>query len=126
MGRARWSLLLLAVAGCAVATGWLQGWHHSGQVPPGRGAVLGDGGIDATRLAPLYRGRLLSPRELYLLQRSGRAQAGVVSGPLACQGISLQFDTEGEADRHMAQHPSLTRGGVPCTDVVLHPAFTSR
>lgn len=112
----------LALVACLLLTGWRLGWQHSDDVPPGHGAVT-PGGIDGNRLAALYGDRLVSPRELYLLQRKGLARAGVVSGPLACQGVTLQFDSEAEADAHMARHPDLATGPPPCTTVTLHPAF---
>lgn len=116
------AIAMLAVSYLLLA-GWFNGWHHSDDVPSGSGAVTTHGGINTNRLATLYEGRLLSPRDLYLLQRDGLAQAGVVTGPLACQGVTMQFDTETEADAYMSAHPELAKGQTACSGVSLHHAF---
>lgn len=123
MNRAAVAACIALFGCCLLLTGWINGWHHSDDIPSGRGGVMSDGSINGAELATLYKGRLLSPRDLYLLQRKGLAQAGVVSGPLACRGVSLQFDSEAEADAYMAQHPAMARGQVPCAGVDLHPAL---
>jgi hypothetical protein len=123
MTRAAFAACCALFGGCLLLTGWLNGWHHSDDIPSGRGGVMSDGAINSAELATVYEGRLLSPRDLYLLQRKGLAQAGVVTGPLACQGVTLQFDTQAEADAYMAKNPDLAKGQVPCAGVALHPAL---
>ena len=125
MSRAPLAASAALLGACLLVTGWLNGWHHSDDVPSGREGVMADGSISGEELAPIYKGRLLSPRDLYLLQRKGLAQAGVVSGPLACQGVTLIFDTQTEADAYMAERPALAKGQVPCAGIELHPAFRS-
>ena len=117
------AVVMIAVV-AVVAYGPLSELRYSDDIPPGAGAVSPDGGIDATRLAPWYDGRLISPRELHELQKQGRAQTSVVSKGLACQGITPYFDTDAEQEAYVAANPVVTARPSPgCGTISPHPAF---
>jgi hypothetical protein len=52
--------------------------------------------IDGSALKPAYQGTTLSGQQLADLQKQGKANFSANNQELACQGISLYFDTEAE------------------------------
>ena len=67
------------------------------------------GAIDGRALRPVYQGHYLTMNEVAALQKKGKAMGSVVNEELACQGITLYFDTGAEVDAYNkdfnARHP---------------------
>lgn len=83
--------------------------------------------IDGQSLSPSYYGRTLTLEQLTALQDKHLAMSSVNNRELACHGVSLYFDTDGEADRYMAdfeqrdqaaeaRHPSDAQQAANATD----------
>ena len=94
--------------------------------------------IDAAALRPVYAGRLLTADDLARLQASGQATISANNRELACQGISLYFNTEAQRESHLRdfqrRHSALraasaqaiagsrTARGNPCTEYAAAPS----
>ena len=81
-------------------------------------------GIDGGALSIAYEGRIISLDELEELNRAGRAMFGVSNVELACQSISLYFDSQTEAASYQAEfverertRKEARRGSVALEDV---------
>lgn len=65
--------------------------------------------IDGQALRPVYQGHYITMNEVAALQKKGKAMGSVVNEELACQGITLYFDTGAEVDAYNkdfnARHP---------------------
>lgn len=89
--------------------------------------------IDGSQLRPAYQGRYLSASELSDLQAKGKAMASANNEELACQGISLYFDTEAELEAYNAdfdaRHPMTSRvadsTGDPCAAYADSPKYVT-
>ena len=81
-------------------------------------------GIDGQSLSIAYKGRIISVDQLEELNGEGRAMFGVSNAELACQSISLYFDSDTEADSYQAgfmererARKEARRGPAPAGDV---------
>lgn len=122
------ALATLAVAGGGVA------------LADGRAVFRQDNGqpaVNGDALLPAYRGRIVTQGELEALQARGLATFGEVNRELACQGITLYFDTDSELTayqrayepRHRAAviaEQSQSRDADPCAVYAGSPRFVSR
>ncbi len=118
-------LSLAVTGGVALAANQLHGaiWRQDD------GSVA----IDGVQLRPAYEGHYLSSNELKDLQAHGKAMASANDPALACQGISLYFDTEAERDAYNAdfdaRYPigSDQRGAGedPCAPYADWPSFVT-
>lgn len=66
--------------------------------------------IDGSALRPVYHGRYLSQVELKSLEVQGKATVSANNRELACQGISLYFDTPVERDAYLADFETRNEG----------------
>ena len=123
--RRRLVLTVVAVAGVAAAlTGGAAVLHLAtggSVVPQGNGQYA----IDGSTLRPVYQGRYVSLNELEHLKSEGKATTSVNNAELACQGISLYFDTDEQLQAYMddfaardaqykAARPSISPTEGPC------------
>lgn len=126
----------LVIAGVAVAAAGLAGaaiaiTHHDG--PAIWRQADGSVAIDGQALRDVYQGRYVTPDEVTRLQADGKAMAGVVNRELACQGITLLFDTDAEVQayqdgftaRHGHEPTSLPEGTDPCAAYADSPRFVT-
>ena len=102
-GRPKPLALVLAVTGIAVA---LVVGIAAVAGPAQRGPAIwrqddGSVAIDGSRLRPAYHGGYVTMGQIADLQRRGLAMGSVNSRELACQGISLYFDTEAERQAYL-------------------------
>lgn len=123
----------VALAAVALSGGAAFAAHELGVGPiwlQGDGSVA----VDGSQLRPAYEGRYLSTSELATLQGQGKAMMGVVNRELACQGISLYFDTDAEwqayLDDYEVRHgqdeaTSLVPGADPCDPYVDSPRYVN-
>lgn len=81
--------------------------------------------IDGSRLRPVYEGRYVTLNELRHLTDMGKATTSVNNVELACQGISLYFDTWDEVEvysddfevrqrAYREANPEAEAGADPC------------
>ncbi len=136
-GRVRRRRAGIAVA-VAAATGLLTGGAAPAAREPGVGGIWrqddGSVAIDVSALRPAYQGRYLTPDELASLESDGRATVSATNRELACQGITLYFDTEAEwaaylADfeaRHAGDAVTLAPGADPCAPYADSPRYVTQ
>ncbi|MCD5352013.1 hypothetical protein [Kineosporia mesophila] len=119
------AVIALAGAGTAVAAGKGVFRDETGNV-----------GIDASVLSPVYEGHRRTITDLEQLEIEGKAHYSVNNRELACQGISLYFDTEAERQaylqevepRHQAamQEESAHPDEDPCKPYTHSPRFAEQ
>ena len=85
---------MIAVAGAGTAVAASQGVFRD---------VEGNIGIDGSVLSPAYQGKLFTVEEIEQLELQGKARFSVNNPELACQGISLYFDTEAERQAYLTE-----------------------
>jgi hypothetical protein len=121
--------VVIALAAAAAVTLALSGGaallHQRGSGPAVWRQDDGTVAIDGSQLRPVYDGRYVTLNELQHLTAMGKATASVNNRELACQGISLYFDTWDEVERYSrdfaardkrysAAHPGQDASGDPC------------
>jgi hypothetical protein len=115
-------------------------------VAVGGGAALADGNpiwrqtdgsvaINPGLLRPAYEGRYLTEAELAALQSHGRASASANNEELACQGITLYFDTEAQRDAYNtdfdarypsnSSRPTASPSADPCMAYTSAPRYVT-
>lgn len=110
--RARRWVIIGSIATVAVAGGGAALANGDAIWRQPNGAVA----IDGRALRPVYQGRYVSLDEVAALQKRGKAMGSAVNEELACQGITLYFDTEAELNAYNkdfdTRHP-LTAAPTP-------------
>lgn len=89
--------------------------------------------IDGSTLRPAYQGRYLNADELADLQDQGLATIGANNRELACQGITLYFDTDAQWQAYLDDFEARDTGDAatpaagsdPCEPYADSPRFVA-
>ncbi|MDQ1724768.1 MAG: hypothetical protein QOG52_1796 [Frankiaceae bacterium] len=115
------------VAGLVVTAGGVAAEAGSPAVSRNENGVVG---IDLSQVRAVYEGHYISYAEVQKLNDSGRAMVSVNNRELACQGISLYFDTEDQRQAYIrdfeVRNKAIDRSattGDPCAPFANSPRF---